>query len=278
MTMANNQLEGARVQYEFPGGSMTLSAYRRVGGAVVPAGEVGVRFYPWGGASFTEPRHLGDISDGRLMLVPGETPDLLFLEPPVGGGDAAEIRNAGPEDGAFQGTFANALDTSIAKLRTAPESATVEVAVSFDDVMTLEQLQKRLGGDLRLAWGALRVGSAGEYLDGDTGVTYEAGTTWWPQFPGSTSVVGVAFDVNAESGGQSPAELEADQLSEFPGLVSKAPLLKRRTLQEYSDYLAANGASYYGAVVIGSPEAALELAQSPDVSTVTLGAITLPWQ
>lgn len=277
MTMANNQLQGGRVQREFPGASMTLSAYRRVGGAIVTAGEVGVHFYPWGGASFTEPEHLGDITDGRLMLVPGATPDLLFLEPPVGGGDAAEIRNAGPEDGAFPDTFANALDTSILKLGTAPASATVEAAVSFDDVMALEELQKRLGGDLRLAWGALRVGSAGESVD-DQGVVHKAGTGWWPQFPGSTGVVGVAFDASGASDGQSPTEVEANQLVEFDGLVNRAPFLKRRSLREYSDYLESNGANYYGAVVIGSPEAVLKLAESPDVSTVTLGAVTMPWQ
>lgn len=278
MTMANNHLEGGRVQRDFPGASMTLCAYRRVAGTVVPAGEVGVRFYPWGGESFTDPEHLGDITDGRLMLVPGTTPDLLFLEPPVGGGDASEIWTAGPESNPLTYVFTNARETSIAKLRSAPPSATVEAAVSFDDVMTLQELQKRLGGELRLAWGALRVGSAGEYTNGDTGVVHEAGTTWWPQFPASTGLVGVAFDATGESDGESPAEREASQLRDFGDLVRKAPWLKGRSFRKYSDYLASHGASYYGAVVIGSPEAVLELAESPNVSTVTLGAITMPWQ
>ncbi len=278
MTMANNQLEGGRVQRDFPGATMTLSAYRRVGGAVVPAGEVGVHFYPWGGESFTEPEHLGDITDGRLLLVPGTTPDLLFLEPPVGGGNAADIWTAGPESNPLIHVFTNARETSIAKLQSAPPSATVEVAVSFDDVMTLQELQKRLGGDLRLAWGALRVGSAGEYVDGDTGVVHAAGTSWSPQFPASTGIVGIAFDATSGSGGESPAEREANQLRDFGGLAGKSPWLKGRILRKYSDYLASNGANYYGAVVIGSPEAAVELAESPDVSTVTLGAIAMPWQ
>lgn len=277
MTMANNQLQAGRVQYDFPAASMTLSAYRRVGGSLVTAGEVGVRFYPWGGESFTEPEHLGDISDGRLMIVPGATPDLLFLEPPAGGGNAAEVRNAGPEDGAFSTVFANALGTSILKLGTAPASATVEAAVSFSDVMTLEELRKRLGGDLRLAWGALRVGSAGENVD-EHGTVRRAGTSWWPQFPGSTGVVGVAFDASGALDSQSPAEAEASQLRDFASLAGRAPLLKRRSLQKYAEYLESNGAQYYGAVVIGSPEAVLRIAESPDVSTVTLGAIAMPWQ
>ncbi len=280
MTKPNNQVSGSGlVQRDFPGATMRLNAYRRVGAAVVPAGEIGVHFYPWGGASFTDPEHLADTSDGRFMIVPGTTPDLVFLEPPVGGGNAAEIQNAKPEDGAFSHTFANARATSIAKLQSTPPSANVEVAVSFDDVMSLEELQRRLGGNVHLAWGALRVGSAGESVDGDTGVVQQAGTTWWPHFPGMSGIVGIAFvAADEEAGGESPAQREASQLSEFRALARQARGFGARSLRNQSEYLAREGAKYYGAVVIASPEAALALAQSPDVSTVTLGAVTMPWQ
>jgi hypothetical protein len=277
MTMANNQVSGGLVQRDFPGATMRLSAYRRVGVTVVPAGEICVRFYPWGGESFTEPGHIGDISGGRLMIVPGTTPDLLFLEPPVDGGNAEEVWNAKLEEPILS-TFANARATSIAKLQSAPPSATVEVAVSFDDVMSLDELQRRLGGDLHLAWGALRVGNAGESGD-DEGVVHEAGTTWWPHFPGFSGTVGVAFGATGEeTGGESLARRQASQLSEFGVLSRSARGFGADRLGRYSDYLSREGAHYYGAVVTGSPEAALALAKSPDVSTVTLGAVAMPWQ
>lgn len=279
MIKPNNEVSGGRVIRDFPGASMVLTAYRRIGDSVVPAGEITVRFYPWGGETFEDPVPLSDITDGQLVLVPGTTNELLLLEPPVGGGDASEVWGAAERHDPFLTTYANARKTAIERLEAAPASSTVEIAVSFDDVMTLEQLQKRIGSDLRLAWGALRVGGAGDMVDGDTGEVSKAGTTWWPHFPGDSSTVGAAFDVTGEGPpDESAEEREATQLSEFGYLASEAPGRWGNVLQERGAYLKANGAKYYAAVVVGSPEAALALAKSPDVSTVTLGAVTMHWQ
>lgn len=274
MTMPNNQLESGRVQYEFPAASMTLRAYRRVGGTVLPAGEVVAHFYPWGGASFAPPEHLSAMSDGRLMLVPGEIADLLFLEPPLGGGDAAEVWNGAEVHDPFLTVFAESRATAIDKLKSAPDSATVEVAVSFSQDMTLEQLQERLGTDVQLVWGAVRVSDGGEVVDGDTDTTREAGTTWYPRYPADPAILGVAFDAG-DGPGQTLAAQEASQLDELKGL---ARIAGRRGLTDYVEYLEANGAHYYGAVVTGSPEAVLQLAESADVSTVSLGGIAMSWQ
>lgn len=277
MTMPNNQISGGPIQFDFPGATMRLSAYRQVGSTVVPAGEIGVRFYPWGGESFTPPQHLSDVSDGRMILAPGMIPDLLFLEPPVGGGDASEMWEAPPEK-VFEHVFSNARTTTIAKLRSAPPSATVEVAVSFDDVMSLEELQRRLGEDLDLAWGAIRDGSAGASVD-EEGVEHEAGSTWWPHLPGGFGTVGIPFHGTGDGAdGESVAERETNQLNDFGGLARKAPGLWGLSLREPVRYIENNGAQYYGAVVVGSPEAALVLAESNDVSTVSLGAVTMPWE
>jgi hypothetical protein len=277
MTMANNQVERGRVLLDFPSATMRLNAYRRVDGTIAPAGEIGVRFYPWGGETFAEPEHYGEMSDGRLILAPGTTPDLLFLEPPVGGGDVSKIWNASsPAVGPFEYTFWNARTTAIKRLRAAPVSATVEVAASFADVMTLAQLQKRLGPELHLAWGALRVGSAGESADGDTGVVHPAGTTWWPHFPGGDGMVGIPFAAAGESD-ETPSQREANRLQEFGNLAHQAPGSRGRVLLDHSEYLSKHGAKYYGAVVMGSPKAVLALAESHDVSTVTLGAVAMPW-
>ena len=277
MTQPNSEVSGGSPRGEFPGATMILSVYRRVGGAVIPAGEITARFYPWGGESFSGPEHLEDMSDGRLLIVPGATADLMFLEPPVGGGDVNQVRRAELGDTTFMGLFAKARTSSMARLAAAPSSATVEVAVSFDDVMSLEALQERLGKDLRLVWGAVRAGDAAGSVDG-SGSVHEAGTTWWPHFL-ENGVFGIAFGHGGtEAGDGALADQQASRLEDMASLASDVPGPLGDKLRRQISYIRSNGVQYYGAVVVGTPGAALELADSPDVSTVTLGTVSLPWQ
>lgn len=276
VTQPNSEVSGGRPWGEFPGATMILSVYRRVGGAVIPAGEITARFYPWGGESFSGPEHLEDMSDGRLLIVPGATTDLMFLEPPVGGGDVSQVRDAELRDTTFMGLFARARTSSMARLAAAPPSATVEVAVSFDDVMSLEALKERLGPDLQLAWGAVRAGDAAASVDG-SGVVHKAGTTWQPRFL-ENRAFGISFGHGDAESRDGSTDQQAARLEELETLASDVPGPLGRELRKQSSYIKNNGVQYYGAVVIGSPAAALNLADSPDVSTITLGAVSMPWQ
>jgi hypothetical protein len=271
----NNDVDQGLVIRDFPGATMQLIASRRIGNAVVPAGVINVRFYPWGSATIEDTRHFGDITDGRFLIQPDATPELVFLEPPVGGGDATEVWGAAVEDEPFLSTAANSRRTSLARLQAAPASSTVEVAVSFDDAMTLEQLETRIGDDLQLAWGALRTGNAYSATDED-GQTTEAGSSWSFHFPGSSGVIGVPFAAFAVAD-STFAEQESWGL-ETLRVAERMPWFERRSLIRSREYIEKNGTEYFGAVVVGSPEAALKLATSADVSMVSLGAVVMPYQ
>lgn len=270
----NNDVDQGLVIRDFPGATMQLIASRRIGNAVVPAGVINIHFYPWGGTAIEDTRHFGDITDGRFLIQPDATPDLVFLEPPVGGGDAAEVWGAAVEDEPFLSTAANSRRTSLARLQAAPASSTVELAVSFDDAMTLKQLETRIGDELRLAWGALRTGRAYSVTDED-GQTAEAGSSWSFHPPGS-GVIGVPFSAFAVSD-STLAEQESWGL-ETLRVAERMPWFERRGLIRSREYVEKNGTEYFGAVVVGSPEAALKLANSTDVSMVSLGAVVMPYQ
>lgn len=274
MTKPNNDVDQGLVIRDFPGATMQLIASRRIGNAVVPAGVINVHFYPWGGATIEDTRHFGDVTDGRFLIQPDATPDLVFLEPPVGGGDATEVWGAAVEDEPLLSTAANSRGTSLARLQAAPASSTVELAVSFDDAMTLEQLETRIGGELRLAWGALRTGNAYSVTDED-GRTAEAGSSWSFYPPGS-GVIGVPFSAFAVAD-STLAEQESWGL-ETLAVAERMPWFERRSLVKGREYIEENGTEYFGAVVVGSPEAALKLATSADVSMVSLGAVVMPYQ
>lgn len=270
----NNEVDQGLIIRDFPGATMQLIASRRIGNAVVPAGVINVRFYPWGGATIEDTRHFGDITDGRFLIQPDATPELVFLEPPVGGGDATEVWGAAVEDEPFLSTAANSRRASLARLQAAPASSTVEVAVSFDDAMTLEQLETRVGDELRLAWGALRTGNAYSVAD-EGGQAAEAGSSWSFHPPGS-GVIGVPFSA-FDAADSTLAEQESWGL-ETLAVAERMPRFERRSLIGSREYIEKNGTEYFGAVVVGSPEAALKLANSADVSMVSLGAVVMPYQ
>lgn len=270
----NNEVDQGLVIRDFPGATMQLIASRRIGNAVVPAGVINIRFYPWGGATIEDTRHFGDISDGRFLIQPDATPELVFLEPPAGGGDASEVWGAAVEDDPFLSTAANSRRASLARLQAAPPSSTVEVAVSFDDAMTLEQLETRVGDELRLAWGAVRTGNTYSVAD-EGGQAAKAGGSWSLHPPGS-GVIGVPFSAFAATDA-TLAEQESWGL-ETLAVAERMPWFERRSLIGSREYIEKNGTEYYGAVVVGSPEAALVLATSADVSMVSLGAVVMPYQ
>lgn len=275
MMKPNNDIDKGLVIRDFPGATMQFVASRRVDDDVVPAGVINVHFYPWGGVTIEDTRHFGDITDGRFLIQPDATPDLFFLEPPVGGGDVSEVWRATMEDGGFLSTAANVRETSLDRLRAAPASSTVELAVSFDDVMTLEQLEARIGTDVRLVWGALRIGTAYTFTD-EKGQDHQAGKSWSFHPPGSGGVLGAPFWAH-DIADSTFAEREP-WMFEALDLAERMPWFERRGLVSGREYIESNGSEYYGAVVVGSPEAALELATSPDVSMVVLGAVVMPYE
>jgi len=266
MTFANTILTNGDTQTGFPNASRRYGAYRRVGDAVVPAGDVIVKFHIWGGEVALEPGRIGAMTEGRTLSGSALTPDLMFLEPPVGGGKSSDLKEAASDDVFSLPQFADSRDRSIARLEAAPASSTVEMAVSFKDGLTLQQLEGRVGGDLKLVWGAVRAGDAGV-------------NKWWPQFPGST--LGVPFDASGNgelSVGDSRKESELNFIPILRGVANRAAWLTARGLRMKANYLDEHGFSYYGVVVTGSPESARALALSPDVTTVSLGAVVMPWE
>jgi hypothetical protein len=272
MTYPNTEIMPGDTLVHFPGASRHFVAFRRVGDVAVPAGEAVVQFNVLGSGFDHGPvRQIATTVDGRNFGGSSVTPQLEFIEPPLGGGQLSEMMSANADkpdasaDTIFLAQFAAAREKSIKRLAAAPPSATVEMAVSFADVMTLQQVEDLVGPDLRLAWAAVRVRDAGE--------------AWWWEIPGSG--FGVFFDQSVEAD-RADAELHKEQEKDFvPKLrawvANGAPWLTARRCRHAADYLEKNGFRYYGVVVTGSPAAELALTRKPEVTAVNVGAVVAPW-
>ena len=267
------------VRSQFPGAVDEYTAYRRVGDVAIPAGDAFVAFGLWGGE--VAAHGPGDRFAGlgaRLFEGSDLAPALRFLEPAARGGAATRVSAEAFElargrispplfrtsEPATQ-TFAKVTQSSLARLSAAPPSSTVEVAVSFRDMLTLSVVETLLGPSLDFYWGATDA--------------YPHPAVPFEQTCGY--MVGVDF-VHEAPGLYHPdtshRESEQQLIAALKQIAQHAPKVTAGWCQESAAYLEKNGIRYYGIVVCGSPKAALELAQRPEVTAVSLGAVVQPWE
>jgi len=272
MTYPNTQLFPGDTRLHFPSGSREFTSFRQVGEVALMSGGATVPYSLFGPAEDSGPvRQLATTVDGRLFGGDAVAPVLQFLEPPVGGGDLSMMMAANGESSdpsaseIFLAQAASARRRSVSRLEAAPESSTVEMAVSLGNTASLVELEQLVGPDLRMAWAAVR--------------SEQPNDEWTPRLPGSC--FGVFLDQTVTAGrtdSELHLEMEQDYVPKMRNWVAAvAPAITARRFDTAAEYLDKNGFAYYGVVVTGSPQSALELIRNPRVTAVNVGAIVAPW-
>ncbi len=272
MTYPNTQLFPGDTRLHFPSGSREFTSFRQVGDVALMSGGAVVPYSLLGPGEDSGPvRQVATTIDGRVFGGDAVAPLLQFLEPPAGGGEsstmmAADAESADPSaSDIFLAQAAATRRKSVSRLDAAPESSTVEVAVSLGDTLSLAELEQLIGPDLRIAWAAVRSEKPTE--------------EWVFRLPGSC--FGVFFDqatITGRTDAELHLEMEQDYVPKMRNWVAAiAPEMTARRFNRAADYLEENGFAYYGVVVTGSPQAALGLVDDPRVTAVNVGAIVAPW-
>lgn len=208
--------------------------FRMVGRKPVPVGTITVDFQVWGGEQFLDPsRSVVRVEGGREYLVPNMVPALKFFHPAV--------RH-------------DVLPREFDLLTRAPRDSTVEMALSFDRLLTRQEMEALLPDEVQPLWGAISVYSDREIAKDK----YLA-----------ERLVGIPLGGFLEGERITEAEFaeELERLSQIPSYSS-------RLLERTAAYLKANGIKYYGVVVAGSPEDLARLAANPLISAAVVGIIT----
>jgi hypothetical protein len=261
----NTELMGPSItRSRFPGAVNEYSAYRRVGDVVVPAGEAFVEFDVWGGEIV---RGVAErtVQTATRQFTGGDLAPTLRILAPADADSTAEYERDPESEQWTLSEIDKHSKTSLERLAAAPASATVEVAVSFADTLTLAEVEALLGPDLQLYWGATDA--------------YERLPVPWEQ--GYGFMVGVDF---ARSGSFGPIshdtrrESEAALVSELKNIAVSAPKGTADRCLASAAYLEEHGVRYFAVVVCGSPEAASALAERPGVTAVSLGVVSMPWE
>lgn len=272
MTYPNTQLFPGDTRLHFPSGSREFTSFRQVGEVALMSGGATVPYSLFGPAEDSGPvRQLATTVDGRVFGGDAVAPILQFLEPPAGGGDLSTMMAADGESSnpsaseVFLAQAAAARRKSVSRLEAAPASSTVEIAVSLGNTVSLAELEQLVGPDLRMAWAAVR--------------SEQPSDEWTPRLPGSC--FGVFFDqavIAGRTDSELHLEMEQDYIPKMKNWVAAvAPAMTARRFDTAAEYLDKNGFAYYGVVVTGSPQSALELIQNPGVTAVNVGAIVAPW-
>jgi len=219
--------------------------FRLLGDRPLPAGDVTVDFDVWGGE-----QTLGD-----------ET--FCVLTASTGDGPAANVSAVIPA-GAKEYTAPLAVPVlrfyypvrdgdkilrEFGALRTLSGDALVEMAVSFKQPLTYDEVRSAIPNELILTWGAVCAFPDSEYLRAGDYLT-------------ANRMVGNPYMQDARGEQDFMAVLK--RLSDIPG--HHAGTVKR-TL----DFLKANGVRYYGAVVVGPARAVAKLEANPMVTAAVLG-------
>jgi hypothetical protein len=253
-------------EWRFPGARNEYSAYRLVRDRSMPVGPSYVKYEPWGGEQWSDlsawdegqPVAVGRRFTGRFLA-----PALRFRFPrPV------ESTSPDPTDKDYltqlDAGMAQETDRARTTLAAAPPTATAELAVSFDGLMSYEQMRSLLTGTgARVYWGAVDVWGRGQ----------------GPADPQPGHMVGIGFvspDPTLTAG--LPADLEKALPAELTDIAQFAPTLTADLLRTSAAYLRKNGVRYYGAVVEGTPEQLAPIINSPKVSAASLGFVVMPWE
>lgn len=260
----NTELMGPSItRSAFPGAVNEYAAYRQVGDLALPAGDAFVEFDVWGGEVVRGVAERTVHTGTRQFTGSDLSPTLRILAPAQPDSPASYQSDPESEQWTLSELSAHT-QSSLSRLAAAPESATVEVAVSFADTKTLAEVEDLLGADLHLLWGATDA--------------YDRLPVPWEQSYGH--MVGADFCRGGRIAASSAERRESEKalVSELKNIAVHAPKGVADRCLASASYLEKNGIRYFAVVVSGSPEAALALAEAPDVTVVSLGSVALPWQ
>jgi hypothetical protein len=244
----------------FPGSRSTYLAYRPVGGRPLSKGEVTVEFDFWGGEVVTGARTLNWTSPAREFSGTELSPALRFLHPGSGVQSTTEPQ---PEEREYVRQIEIWTRDAKVHLSSAPASSTAELAVSFRELKTSEEVRALLGDDVALNWGAVDVweGTDGAFV------------------PREGNMVGISFI--GPDGGEVPLtveELEKNLPSRLRSVAHNAPKGTAERCIQSAEYIDRSGVKFYGAVVTGPISRLRGILDNEAVTAVVLGFVTQPWE
>lgn len=259
LTQPNTWVGGSNTDRQFPGARNTYSAFRPVGGRPLRVGAITADFDVWGGEVVKYAGGAQWFESGRTFVGDELAPALSFLYPVSTEDRPAEVQMVRDTRSAFR----SRTEESRARLASVPPSATVEVAVSFDRLLTYEQLISLSGGGLTRNWGAVDAWGAADA----------------PVEPMPGNMIGVAFvGPDGQSAGVTGANVEGDLVSDLTFIAEYAPEGTANRCLDTAEYVREEGVRFYGAVFTGSPTAVERLLAHERVDAAVLGFVVEPWE
>lgn len=220
------------------GRQMQYHIIRIVGKRPVPVGTVTINFQIWGGERVMSNANSMAIIDNKEYLTPNMVPALMFYHP------------AGVPVKAYE--HANPRDFDALENMSSDSTVTVEMALSFNRLLTKRELEEMLPDRVEPLWGAIAT-----YSDEDI-----------RKHPGlANRLVGVPLGKLLESGGY----IQEADFPEALKSLSQIPSYSSKLLARTSVYLKNNGIRYYGVVVAGNPKSLLGLKDNPIISGAVKG-------
>ncbi len=217
---------------------------RMVGDRPVYVGTTRVEYQVWGGEMFWGPDQTVLRAGGREYLLPGAVPRLRFYHPAV---------------------THEQLPRQFDRLNGIPADKTVEMALSFNRLLTGEEMKALLPAGVEPLWGAISAYGNEEIAEAGKKSPFAAHSL-------AHRLVGLPLggfrDGMSEELRFTEEKLPAE-LRRLSGIPSHSSELLKRT----ADYLQKNGIRYYGLVVCGKPADLLKLQDNPTVSAAVMGAV-----
>lgn len=210
---------------------------RMVGDRPVYVGTTRVEYQVWGGEMFRDPDQTVIRVGSREYLLPGAVPRLRFYHPAV---------------------THEQLPRQFDRLNGIPTGNTVEMAMSFNRLLTREEMMALLPPGVEPFWGAISAYSEEEIAKAHSLAHRLVGLPLGGFWDGEDAELRFAEE-------NYPKKLQG--LSGIPSYSSQ--LLKRT-----ADYLQQKGIRYYGLVVCGKPADLLKLQDNQAVSAAVVGAVT----
>ncbi|GEA18585.1 anti sigma factor C-terminal domain-containing protein [Moorella sp. E306M] len=216
---------------------------RMVGDRPVYVGTATVEFQIWGGELIWDPDYtVVKAAGGKDYFLPGMVPVLRFFHPAV---------------------KYEQLPREFDRLDSIPPGDTVEMALSFDRLLTKQEMEALLPSGVEPLWGAIAAHSNEEIAAASQ------------KDPGMGSYLANRL-VGIPLGGWLNGErqlTEAQFIDEIQRL-SEVPSYSSATLKRTAAYLQQNGIRYYGLVVAGKPGDLNKLRQNPAITAAIIGGVT----
>lgn len=217
---------------------------RMVGDRPVYVGTTRVEYQVWGGEMFWGPDQTVLRAGGREYLLPGAVPRLRFFHPAV---------------------THEQLPREFDWLNGIPADKTVEMALSFNRLLTGEEMKALLPAGVEPLWGAISAYSNEEIAEAGKKSPFAA-------YSLAHRLLGLPLGGFQDGMGEElrfTEEKLPEELRRLSGIPSYSSQLLKRT----ADYLQQNGIRYYGLVVCGKPADLLKLQDNPAVSAAVVGAV-----